>query len=124
MNNIKVGIASYDAIKARTIAIARGKTKKKAGEPKIWFHSLKSFASVFSEENQALLKAIAEHHHESIAELERLTGRKASNLSRTLKTMSNYGLVQLSSGKSKGGKSPVKPKVLVSRIDLQIDLAA
>lgn len=123
MTKVKIGIASYEEIKARTMAIARGEIQRAPDDPKIWFNSLKSFAAVFSEENQAMLKAIAEHQPASLAELERLTGRKASNLSRTLKTMSNYGLVALKPGTSKGGKAPLKPEVLFDSIDLQISIA-
>ena len=123
MTNVKIGIASYEEIKARTLALARGEIKRAPDDPKIWFNSLKSFAAVFSEENQAMLRAIAEHQPESLAELERLTGRKAGNLSRTLKTMSNYGLVALKPGLSKGGKPPIKPEVLFDSVDLQISIA-
>lgn len=123
MTSVKIGIASYEEIKARTLAIARGEIKRAPDDPKIWFNSLKSFASVFSEENQAMLRAIAEHQPESLAELERLTGRRASNLARTLKTMSNYGLVQLKPGTSKGGKAPIKPEVVYDTVDLHISIA-
>ncbi len=122
MTSVKIGIASYEEIKARTLAIARGEIKRAPDDPKIWFNSLKSFAAVFSEENQAMLRAIAEHQPESLTELERLTGRRASNLSRTLNTMSNYGLVALKPGVSRGGKPPIKPEVLFDCIDLQISL--
>ena len=48
----------YEEMKARTIAIAKGKYKLGAGEPKVWFSSIKSLANVLSEENQALLQVI------------------------------------------------------------------
>lgn len=65
------------------------------GEPKLWFESLRSFAEVLNEENQALLRLILERKPQSIKELEAVTGRKSSNLSRTLRTMEQYGLVEL-----------------------------
>jgi len=37
-----------------------------------------------------LLRIIHDSKPESIAELEQMTGRKVSNLSRTLRTMANY----------------------------------
>ena len=52
-------------------------------------------SSALSEDNQALLQAIREHHPESIAELQEITGRAASNLTRTLHTLGRYGLVEL-----------------------------
>ena len=98
MTTLKVGIAGYEQFKARTIAIAKGKYKPRPGEPKIWFTSLESFAKLLSPKNRALLKLIAQTHPDSLQELADKTGRAKSNLSRTLKTMANYGLVQFESG--------------------------
>jgi predicted transcriptional regulator len=95
MNTIKVGIISKEEYKARTIAIAKGIYKPKADEPKVWFESIKSLAQVLSNENQHLLKVILENKPKSLKELEELTGRAKSNLSRTLKTLQRYGIVEL-----------------------------
>lgn len=57
--------------------------------------SMKSVAEVLSDRNRALLRAIAEMEPESLQELAELTGRKPGNLSRTLKTLSGYGFVEL-----------------------------
>lgn len=86
---------SQDAIRDRMVAIAKGKYKPKANEPKIWFSSMKVLAKVLSDENRALLKLIQSSQPKSISNLAELTGRKQSNLSRTLKTMSSYGLVEV-----------------------------
>ena len=92
----KVGIATHYELRERALQIARGERRRRPSEPKIWFTSLESLAKVLSEPNRKLLKIIDERRPSSLAELEVLTGRKASNLSRTLKTMSQYGLVKLS----------------------------
>jgi predicted transcriptional regulator len=92
---LKIGILSREDYKKRTIAIARGEYKPKKDEPKIWFESINSMAQVLSSENQKLLKVISEKNPTSLKELEIATGRKSSNLSRTLKTMSRYGIVDL-----------------------------
>lgn len=84
-----------DKIRERMLAIAKGEYKPKASDPKIWFTSMKSLAEVLSDENRALLRIIREAQPESISGLAELTGRKQSNLSRTLKTMSSYGLVEM-----------------------------
>jgi predicted transcriptional regulator len=63
---LKVGIMPYREMKARTLAIARGQYKPRPDEPKVWFASLKSLASVLSEQNQALLQTIRERNPESI----------------------------------------------------------
>jgi predicted transcriptional regulator len=79
----------------RTISIAKGEYKPKADEPKVWFESIKSLAQILSNENQELLKIIDDKHPRSLTELEVLSGRKKSNLSRTLKTLERYGIIEL-----------------------------
>lgn len=92
---LKVGIMPLEQYKKRTIAIAKGEYTPKKDEPKIWFESLKSMAQILSNENQELLKIILEKNPKSLAELEKITGRAKSNLSRTLKTLQRYGIVDL-----------------------------
>jgi predicted transcriptional regulator len=58
-------------------------------ERRVWFPSTESFARVLSAGNRELLRTIAEKSPGSLDELATLTGRKRSNLSRTLKTMAN-----------------------------------
>lgn len=77
------------------LSIARGDYKPKSTDPKIWFTSMRSLAEVLSDDNRVLLKVIQESNPRSIASLADITGRKPGNLSRTLKTMSNYGLVEM-----------------------------
>ena len=95
MKTIFIGIMPQEKIRERVLAIARGTYKPKPNEPKVWFTSIKSLAEVLSDENRALLHVILETQPESISALAETTGRKPSNLSRTLKTMSNYGIVEL-----------------------------
>jgi predicted transcriptional regulator len=95
MKAIVIGIMPQEKIRARMLAIASGEYKPKPGEPKVWFTSMKSLAEVLSDENRALLKVISETKPESISDLAETTGRKPGNLSRTLKTMSNYGIVEM-----------------------------
>ena len=124
-HTVKIGITSYANIKARTIAIAKGKLKPRPDEPKVWITSFKSLASALSEENQELLKVIRERHPESIAELAEITGRKTSNLSRTLKTLERCGIVALKKSHAKrqpGGRAAVKPVVLGERFDFEFML--
>ena len=107
MTTLKIGIATYDQMKARTMAIAKGEHKPKRGEPKVWFTSMESFARVLSDRNRALLDLIIEAQPDSITELAELSGRAKGNLSRTLKTMERYGLVTL----SKWIKGRIRPRV-------------
>src|SRR4029453_17738586 len=92
---LRVGIASYEDMKARTLAIARGELRPKPSDPKVWFTSPESFAKVLSNRNRALLAQIADTHPSSLHELAASTGRTTGNLSRTLKTMERYGIVRL-----------------------------
>jgi len=95
MKAIVIGIMPQEKIRARILAIARGEYRPKPGEPRVWFTSMKSLAEVLSDENRALLKIIAETRPESITALAAATGRRPGNLSRTLKTMANYGIVDM-----------------------------
>jgi predicted transcriptional regulator len=95
MKTIVVGILPQEKIRERMLAIARGDYKPKTTEPKIWFTSMRSLAEVLSDDNRALLKVIQEAKPQSISSLADITGRKPGNLSRTLKTMSNYGFVEM-----------------------------
>lgn len=95
MKKMIIGIASKQDIRARALAVARGDHRPHAGEPKIWFTSMRSLAEVLSDDNRALLRVIRESKPESLARLAELTGRAPSNLSRTLKTMERYGLVEM-----------------------------
>ena len=95
MNAITIGIMPQEKIRERIYAIARGEYRPGSDEPKIWFTSMKSLAEVLSDDNRALLRVIMDTRPESINALAETTGRKPSNLSRTLKTMSRYGIVSL-----------------------------
>ena len=119
MKTLRVGIASYEQMKARTIAIARGEYRPTADEPKVWFRSAESFARVLSDRNRDLLGIIAESTPESLARLAEMTGRKKSNLSRTLKTMERYGFVHL----SRGARGSVMARVPYQRISLTLLLS-
>lgn len=114
---LKIGIISREDYKKRTIAIARGEYKPKKGDPKVWFESINSMAQVLSSENQQLLKIIKEQKPTSLRELEIATGRKSSNLSRTLKTMSRYGIVDL----VKQNKS-IKPVVKATEFKVEFGI--
>jgi predicted transcriptional regulator len=118
MKTLKIGIASYKAMKARTLAIAKGEKKPRRGEPKIWFTSMESFSKLLSDRNRALLRLIVETQPESLAELANLSGRAKSNLSRTLHNMEKYGLVHLE--KKAGGK--IVPRVPYEDIVLDVSI--
>jgi predicted transcriptional regulator len=119
MTTLKVGIANYEEMKTMTLAIARGQRKLAPQEPRVWFPSTESFAKVLSAGNRALLHIIAEKAPGSLEELAQLTGRQKSNLSRTLKTMANYGLVRL----DRGPRGRISAKVVYDHIELELPVA-
>ena len=98
MTTLKVGIADYEEMKARTMRIARGEERPSTDDAKVWFTSTESFAQVLSAGNRKLLRVIAEQAPGSLEELAEITGRAKSNLSRTLKMMASYGLVRMDPG--------------------------
>lgn len=115
-NTLKVGIASVEQYRARTMAIARGEYVPAPNEPKVWFQSLETLAQVLSAKNRALLALIAETNPASLNELAEKTGRAKSNLSRTLKTMESYGLIHF----EKGHGREIAPRVNYSGVELEM----
>ena len=107
MNTMKIGIATFDEIRARTIAIARGEYKPKPGDPKIWFTSLKSAAELLSPDNLAVLEKLSQAQPASVAEAARIVGRRPNNLSRTLNQFARYGIVEMKPAGSGRIKRPV-----------------
>jgi predicted transcriptional regulator len=120
MSTLKVGIASYDQFKARTMAIAQGRLRPSADDPKVWFTSVESFAKILSDRNRALLALIAETNPSSIDELAEVSGRARSNLWRTLRTMERYGLVRFEQG---AGRNQA-PRVNYTDVVLDVPLTS
>lgn len=108
---MKIGIKSREDFQNYTMAIAKGEKKLTANEPKIWFDSIESMAQVLSTKNRALLRTIREQKPESLKALADKSGRHLANLSRTLKTLEKYGIVELD--RTKG---TVKPRVCVNTV--------
>jgi predicted transcriptional regulator len=118
MKTLTIGIESHDRVKQRTMAIARGGHKPAKGEQTVWFTSVESFAMVFSGRSRELLATIAREKLDSLTELAELAGRNKSNLSRTLKTMSRYGLVEL----TEGPRSTLVPRFPYDQVRLDFAL--
>jgi predicted transcriptional regulator len=75
---------------------------------------------VLSAGNRDLLRTISENEPESLEELVQLTGRKKPNLSRTLETMANYGLVRL----QRGPRGRIAARVIHDRIELELPIVS
>jgi predicted transcriptional regulator len=116
MNTLKVGIATLEQYKKRTMAIARGQYVPARNEPKVWFQSLETMSQVLSDRNRALLALIVKTQPQSLTELAETTGRAKSNLSRTLKTMERYGLVYFEQGPGR----QIAPRTNYSGVKLEM----
>lgn len=113
---LKIGIMPFKDYKRYTMAIANGRHKPEPGEPRIWFNSIETMSQVLSSRNLELLKLIQRENPGSIKELAELSGRKMSNLSRTLKTFSRYGLVELVDT----GTRARKPVARVTQFEIEL----
>jgi predicted transcriptional regulator len=116
MTTLKVGVASREAYKKRTMAIARGEYVPAKDEPKVWFESLGTLSQVLSDQNRDLLKLILQTQPQSLHELAERSGRATSNLSRTLRNMERYGLVHF----EKGPNRQLVPRVNYSGVELEM----
>jgi len=112
MNKVlKFGIAPVPVQRARSLAIAAGTPQRAQDEPSVWFPSVAAMARVLSDENMALLKVIRESHPDSMDALAKAVGKHVPNVSRSLHTMAQYGLVKL----TKQGRT-VMPQVTSERV--------
>ena len=91
---LKVGIATVQEQRARSLAIAAGTRQRGNDEPNVWFPSVSAMARVLSDENMALLKAVREQRPDSMDALAQVVGKHAPNVSRSLHAMAAYGLVE------------------------------
>ena len=115
MMTMKLGIMNRKDFQQYTIDIAKGKIKPAKDAPKIWFESIESMAQILSSSNRELLQLIKEKQPQSLAELAELSGRKKESLSRTLRTMNNYGIIRLEKGK----RNATIPHVLSDTFEVQ-----
>ena len=111
---LKIGIMPREQFQERMLDVAAGRTKVNKDEPKVWFSSMKSLSEVLSDNNIRLLKMIEETQPKTLKDLAELSGRQVSNLSRTLKTMERYGIVEL-----KRVSRSVEPIVKASQFSIQ-----
>ena len=68
MKTLKIGIADYGRMKARTLKIARGEYDPAKGEPTVWFTSIENFAKALSKRNRELFALIARVKPDSLTE--------------------------------------------------------
>jgi len=92
MRTLRVGIASYEQMKARTVAIARGEYRPAVDEPKVWFTSAESFARVLSNRKPCPAGVIAESAPDSLA---RLAETNRAGKIESVPDAENHGAIRL-----------------------------
>jgi predicted transcriptional regulator len=98
--------------------------------PKRWFDSERTVAKalgaaaspeamvkLLSSDNLRLLQMIGMSRPQSLNDLAALSGRKASNLSRTLKKLQQAGIIGFESGPGR----TIAPRLLARRVTLELD---
>jgi len=111
---LKIGIMPREQFQKRMLDVTAGRTKLNKDDPKVWFNSMKSLSEVLSDNNVHLLKMIEETQPKTLKDLAELSGRQVSNLSRTLKMMERYGIVEL-----KKVSRSIEPVVKASQFSIQ-----
>lgn len=114
-----IGIAPRSYLRARTTAIARGE-KYSPEEPKHWVSSVEALGRILSSKNMMLLEMIRNSKPSSLAELAIMSGRRPSNLSRTLKAMEKIGVIEF----AKVSKIKKAPRVVYDKFEIKGHLAA
>jgi predicted transcriptional regulator len=124
---------SFNQFKAMTLAVVRGERKLSPHEPKIWveavegaepakgkirFRSLEAGAKLLSARNRKLLRTIVRRQPKSVSALAAMTGRAEQNLLRTLRKLTDAGIVRLDRGEGRARK----PVVAASKVHFEIDL--
>lgn len=113
----RIGIMSEPLIRMRLLAIAQGKYTPQENEPKVWYTSINAISQILRPENIELLRLMDSERPESVTELSELTGRAKSNLSNTLKALSEKGFVRLEQGNGKA----IKPVALFTDFEIMTD---
>jgi predicted transcriptional regulator len=111
----RIGVMPEKMIRERMVSIVKGEYKAASDEPKVWFSSLNALAQLLCEENRKLLKVMKNERPETITDLAKITGRKKSNLSNTLKSLASKGFIKL----EKNG-STVMPIALYTEFEIVI----
>jgi predicted transcriptional regulator len=130
----KIKTGTFQQFKDFTLAVARGERKVDRNEPKIWierrdaqagvetaiqFTSLEAGAKLLSAKNRQLLRLIVTREPRSVSELAEMAHRAPQNVQRTLRRLSEAGIVRLSPGEGRA----VRPTVTARKVHIEIDLA-
>ena len=94
--------------------IAKGATRRRPDEPRVWFTSAEALARVLSKKNMILIEAIRHDEPASVTELAQRVGRNKTNVLRSLKALQQFEIVHFDEGE--GGRTP-----RLNYVDFRID---
>jgi predicted transcriptional regulator len=103
-------------LEAEMRAVARGEKPAPADAAKPTFESVEALIRLLTPENRTLLAVIRDRKPQSIAELAEMTGRAASNLTRTLAKFEAVGFVRM-----QGEARRKIPVSVVRKLRVEID---
>lgn len=109
-------IKTMRELEAEMRAVARSEKPAPTDAAKTTFESVDALIRLLTPENRKLLAVIRDRKPQSIAELAKITGRAASNLTRTLGKLEAIGFIRMQ-GESKR-KIPVS---IVQKLHVEID---
>jgi predicted transcriptional regulator len=109
-------IKTMRELEAEMRAVARGEKPAPADAARTTFESVDALIRLLTPENRALLAVIRDRKPQSIAELAKLTGRAASNLTRTLAKLEAVGFVSM-----QGEARRKIPVSIVKKLRVEID---
>jgi predicted transcriptional regulator len=112
----KARIQSLASLEAEMRAVARGERRAPTDAAKPSFNSVEALIRLLTPENRRLLAIIRDKKPSSIADLAKLTGRAASNLTRTLGKLEAAGLVRM-----QGLDKRKMPVATVKKLHVEID---
>lgn len=113
----KTKIQRFDDVIAEMKAVARGDRPAPRGARGTSYDTIDAYTRLLTRDNRTLLRLIRDKRPQSVAELVRLSGRAQPNVTRTLKKLSDAGLV----GLVRRGKVHKAPVVKVRAIRVEID---
>jgi predicted transcriptional regulator len=116
MTELKIGIMPGREYQQYILDVVSGKRRIDPAMPTMMFSNIESLTRLIFA-NLDLLELIAQQRPKTMAELSQLSGRRPSNLSRTLKSLELHGLISLEDSPAGRGKKPV---LLVSSLNIQI----
>lgn len=109
-------IQSWASLRDEMKAVARGEKKAPADAGKPSFNSVEALLRLLTPENRALLALLRNKKPGSLAELAKLSGRAAPNVTRTIGKLVEAGLVEVRVVKRRKVAVPV-----VKRLKIEID---